>query len=146
MKKMLKKIMVLVVAATLFVMPASSVLAASNLVLIDRTANSVTYAYQPDPYYVRAGQGTLLINDYVADDYFHVNGWTDFTFWVNLEYYSTYRIFVSNMRTNELVYTQEFSGYGCGFTVRNNSSNEAVYRVIIDGVTDMYISSYSAKY
>jgi hypothetical protein len=146
MKKMLKRIMVLVVAATLFVMPASTALAASNLVLVDRTANSVSYAYQPDPYYLRAGQGLVLINDYVADDLYHVKGWTNFTFWVDLQYYSTFRIFVTNMNTGQLVFTDEFSSYGCGITVPNNSSSEAVYRVIIDGVTDTYVTTYTAIY
>ena len=145
MKKMLKKLLVLVVA-TIFVMPASTALAQSSLVLVDRTADSVSYAYQPDPYYVSAGQGALLINDYEADDLFHVDPWTDFSFMVMLKYYSTYRIYVTNVNTNQLVYTQQFSGYGSMFTIPNNSSSGAAYRVIIDGVTDMYINNYHASY
>jgi hypothetical protein len=145
MKKMLKRLLVLVVAATILVMPASTALAESNLVLEDRTADYVSYAFQPDPYFLSAGQEKLLINDYEADDLFHVDPYTNISFFVYLNYYSTYRIRVVNITTNELVYNKQFSGYGCGFTVLNQTNYGSKYRVIINADTDVYITRYGAS-
>lgn len=146
MKKMLRRIAVLVCVATLSILPASSVLAASNLTLVDRTADSVSYAYQPDPYYIYSGGGTILLNDYVADDLFHVDPWTEFTIGVSLKYYSTYYMTVFNVNTGQVVYQGQTSAYGSSVSFYNNSSSEAAYRVHLSAITDLYVGSYSAHY
>lgn len=63
MKKMLKRIMVLVVAATLFAMPATSVLAASAPVPIIITERSTVYEFQPEPFYMSGGGNEGLFLD-----------------------------------------------------------------------------------
>lgn len=65
MKNMLKKIMVLVVAATLFVMPASTAYAEIIPVCTAYNANAAAYEYQPGPYIMRGDGHSILVHNYM---------------------------------------------------------------------------------
>ncbi len=57
MKKMLQRILVLALAATIFVMPASTVLAASNPVVVYKADDCIIINFEPDPMYLSPGYG-----------------------------------------------------------------------------------------
>jgi hypothetical protein len=70
MKKMLRKIVVLVCVATLFVMPASTALAASAPVVIYDADGLTMIEFQPDPLYIPGGG----MNTYFLDDMSNPSG------------------------------------------------------------------------
>lgn len=144
----MKKIIVLALAMTLFVLPASTALAASNPELIVYIPGVVAYYdYRPDPYYLRSNTTTQLGNtvldvngDWVIPDF--SNAW----FHVELKNYSTYRLTVLKMNGSyfEVIHNDVHSGYGLGFGFP--VTTEARYRILLTALTDTYIYGYCVYY
>lgn len=110
MKKMLKKIMVLVVAATLFVMPASTALAASNPVVIFDDDDLTFITYQPDPYFLEGGHSLILADITNSDGWWDVPAGKYFRLQLTLDgnVSGTFRVLIVN--SSGIVYDSVITG------------------------------------
>ena len=67
MKKFLRRITLLALVATMFIMPASTALAASTPELVIDIPGVKYFEYQPSPYFVASGQSPILKDTTTSD-------------------------------------------------------------------------------
>ncbi len=144
MKRLFRNIIVLVCVATLCIMPASTVLAASNAVLITSTDTMKFYEYQPDQYSLAPGSTTFLA-DVQNGGYFSVPAGYSLSAFCNIDYSST--LYVEIFKLN---YGLVYSGYETSsFFISlpaTTSASGYIIRLTNSGSTTVKLDNYCFYY
>jgi hypothetical protein len=147
MKKMLRKIMVLALAATLFVMPASTALAASQPVVLNDADGNTLIGFQPDPLSLQGGGSNFwFLDDITSTDLnWYVPAGKSFNFQIfTNEANTTTRIQIFRNGTKVSDYVSSSTSYGYSF--RNApESNDVSWSFCICPYTDMTIAYYAGS-
>jgi hypothetical protein len=148
MKNMLKKVLVLAIVATMFVMPASTVLAASNsypVVIYD--ADDVTMIqFQPEPLFIPGGGSTsYFLYDYsnpTGAGVWNVPAGKTFAFQFIIGYNATASARI-RIYKNDVLYSDRTATFseGYSFTFAPESTNNR-WNVMVTPYTDMNVEMY----
>ncbi len=146
MKKMLKKIMVLVVAATLFVMPASSVLAETIPVCTSYGPDSAVYKYEPGPYILHGGYSIILHNYNNPSQTWDVKAGKKVIFEVDTKYLGPVsgKLVIMDSNGSTVASNQFTTGadsYCIQITLPPLSTNKQ-YTMMLIAYTDIFIDEY----
>ncbi len=146
MKKYFKKITVLLFASILFIMPATTALAASVPVLIYSDGSSKMFAYQPDPYHLAANRSVILQDTTNAQLWFVPAGHAFFTEFNLAERgpFASFTVQIYKLEpTMHLIYTETLDTYW-GFFNHNLDpiSSDANYLIVVIAITDIRIANY----
>jgi hypothetical protein len=137
--------MVLVCVATLFVMPASTALAASVPVPIFMDDQSVIYEFQPDPLY-SAGGGTEsfeFVNYYGPSGQWYVPAGNNFRFQIiTKEPNTTIRmtIYKNGVQVSDYVVSSTIYGYFVDITTENTNNQ---WKFVVTPYSSATISIYA---
>ncbi|MFT4144054.1 MAG: hypothetical protein QM644_06315 [Mobilitalea sp.] len=150
MKKLLRKIIVLVCVATLFVMPASTVLAATSTpVLKFSTSTAKYFEYEPTPYVLTANISTGLDDIYASEGNWYCPAFKNFNLVYTLATSSSYRITILRIEAGSSQFTvvsnSTYTGIG-GSIQLGQYAGDASYKVLITGITTTHIVSYGGYY
>jgi hypothetical protein len=147
MKKILRKITVLALAATLFVMPASTALAASEPVLVLETDNLKGFDFLPDPYPLKPG-GSLFLHNNVIDGYWAIPKGNKMTVVSNFVYNDVLEYRVYRVLPNPCLVAKGNSDNGSFFVEIPEYDEDALYRVALKNNTTetVYVIEYTVFY
>ena len=142
MKKMLRKILVLALATTIFIMPASTVLAASNPVVYGAGTDYISIEFEPDPLHLQPGIGFELSNFAESTHDWYVSAGKGFYISIfTTEASTTARIQV--YKNGSLIQDGVTSSTMHAYEYRYAPTSVANrYRVVLTALTDMHIESY----
>ena len=144
MKKKLKKLMVLTWVAAIFIMPASTALAASDPVVLYDSDEATFIDYLPDPLHVAGGgYHPVLLKDLTessGDWYVPVGKSFNFTFWTQ-EPNTTVRIIIYKNSSIVSDYVSSSTVYGYSFDITPEGTNNR-WRFLIVPYTDVTFIGY----
>jgi hypothetical protein len=146
MKKMLRRIVTLVLAATLFIMPASTALAAPQPVCIFNTPGNLGYEYQPE--YVMPAQSQLFLNDYTSSNgYINIPAGKTFDFMLNCQSSAPYYIeIIQGQPWAGVVYTDVIQTGGTRIVIPPQSTDKS-YLISITTINQpQIVDSYFIVY
>ncbi len=143
MKKTLKRIFALICVVTMFSAP-STALAASEPVLVYQDDTSKFFEFQPDPYFVSAGNGTIL-QDTTNAQRWSVPAGHGFLTQFDLTGPGAFNVRIYKLEPiMELVYDETRGPY---FSFFNHYippiSTNTDYLVVVFAVTNIYITGYA---
>ena len=100
MKNMLKKVIVLAIVAVMFVMPASTALAASTPTLKVELPGYKYFKYEPTPFFLQNGYSVILEDTTTYDGRFYVEAGKPFHLDIGLDGTGWFRVIIAYDNTN----------------------------------------------
>jgi len=145
MKKILKRVFVIVFAATLFAMPVSTAYAESTVVCTwayeDPTMAFKIFQFQPDPYYLPIDSAVFCNDITVSDGYWVVPAGYDFKIQIAFDEISDVRIIIISKNSPQFVY-QDMTTISAMIDIEEKSVDDS-YQVVVAARSDLYIPYYS---